>query len=103
MARTHFILSAFGDEIDADLAMQLDVLASEGVHHLEFRAAWGRNILDLDAEQLRRAAALLHERGFGISAIGSPIGKSELDQPLDFELDRLERAIAAAETLGTRL
>jgi sugar phosphate isomerase/epimerase len=97
------MLSAFGDEIDDDLAVQLDVLASEGVRHLEFRGAWGHNILDLDEEQLGRAAALLREHGFGVSAIGSPIGKSELTQPLDFELGRLDRAIAAAEALDTRL
>lgn len=103
MARARFVLSAFGDEIAADLATQLDVLASEGVHNLEFRGAWGQNILDLDAGQLERAAALLLEHGCGVSAVGSPIGKSELDQPLDFELDRLDRAIIAARTLGTSL
>src|SRR5687768_391713 len=101
MARARFVLSAFGDVIADDLALQLDVLASEGIHHLELRVAWGRNILDLDAEQLQRAAGLLRERGFGVSAIGSPIGKSELTQPLDFELSRLDRAIAAADALGT--
>ncbi len=98
-----FTLSAFGDEIDADLATQLDVLASEGIRHLELRGAWGRNVLDLDAGQLARAGALLRERGFGVSAIGSPIGKSSLDQPPAFEIERLERAIVAAEALGTRL
>ncbi len=103
MARARFVLSAFGDEIADDLATQLEVLASEDVRHLEFRGAWGRNILDLDADQLGRAAALLGEHGFGVSAIGSPIGKSELSQPLDFELDRLERALTAANALGTRM
>src|SRR5579862_5216114 len=32
-----FLLSAFGDEIDADLPTQLEVLASEGVTALELR------------------------------------------------------------------
>src|SRR3712207_8930860 len=52
---------------------------------------------------LRQARDLLRERGFGVSAIGSPIGKSELSQPRSFETERLERAINAAEVLGTRL
>ncbi len=103
MATTHFNLSAFGDEVADDLAAQLDVLASEGVHNLELRGAWGRNVLDLDTDQLQQAAALLRERGFGVSAIGSPIGKSQLTQPREFELERLERAIAAAQALGTGL
>jgi sugar phosphate isomerase/epimerase len=103
MPESSFTLSAFGDEIADDLATQLEVLASEGIYHLELRGAWGQNVLALDDAQLARAVALLRERGFGVSAIGSPIGKSGLDQPIAFELERLERAIAAADALGTRL
>ncbi|HEU5011434.1 MAG TPA: sugar phosphate isomerase/epimerase family protein [Roseiflexaceae bacterium] len=95
-------LSAFGDEIADDLETQLDVLASEQVFHLELRGAWGQNVLDLSDEQLQQAKNLLDERGFGVSAIGSPIGKSELSKPASFELERLDRAIAAAQALGTR-
>lgn len=103
MAQAQFVLSAFGDEIGDDLATQLEVLASEGVRHLEFRGAWSKNILDLDAEELGRAAGLLQDHGFGVSAIASPIGKSELSQPRDFELGRLDRAIAAGQALDTTL
>ena len=98
-----FNISAFGDEIDDDLATQLDVLAAEDIHHLELRSAWGRNVLDLDAASLARAKQLLDERGFKVSAVGSPIGKSLISQPREFELERMERAIAAAEALDTRL
>lgn len=98
---TTFVLSAFGDEIADDLATQLDVLASEDVKHLELRSAWGKNVLALDRDELRQARALLDQHGFGVSAIGSPIGKSKLDQPRSFELERLEQAIIAAEALGT--
>ncbi len=69
-------LSAFGDEIADDLETQLDVLAAERIFHLELRGAWGHNVLDLNNEQLHQAKKLLDERGFGVSAIGSPVGKS---------------------------
>lgn len=98
-----FLLSAFGDEIDDDLTTQLDLLASEGITALELRSAWGVNVLDLSGEQLQRVRELLHERGFLVSAIGSPIGKSSLSEPRAFEQERLERALAAAERLDTRL
>lgn len=98
-----FRLSAFGDEIADDLAAQLNLLAGEGIHYLELRGAWGKNVLDLTGEELARARALLDARGFGVSAIGSPIGKSSLDEPREFELRRLEQAIHAANVLGTRL
>lgn len=98
-----FILSAFGDEIDDDLDTQLRVLTSEGVHHLELRGAWGHNVLDLDAAQLKRAGDILRAHGCALSAIGSPIGKSDIAQPREFERERLDRAINAANALGTRL
>lgn len=98
-----FMLSAFGDEIDDDLATQIAVLAAEGIAQIEFRSAWGQNVLALSDDDLRRAAVLLAEAGFGVSAVASPIGKSLLHQPAAFELARLDRAFVAAETLGTRL
>jgi sugar phosphate isomerase/epimerase len=98
-----FLLSAFGDEIDDDLTRQLEVLASEGVTALELRSAWGANVLDLSGEQLRQVRELLDERGFHISALGSPIGKSALSSPPAFEQARLERALTAADALETRL
>ncbi len=98
-----FILSAFGDEIDDDLDTQLRVLTSEGINHLELRGAWGHNVLDLDAAELKRVAVLLNAHGCALSAIGSPIGKSDISQPRAFELERLDRAIDAAHTLGTPL
>src|ERR687885_2110713 len=101
MTTAKFTLSAFADEIDNDLETQLKVLDSEGVTYVEFRSAWGRNVLDLDEAQLQEAARLLKQYRFRVSAIGSPIGKSELTQPRELEMERLECAIAAAEVLDT--
>jgi sugar phosphate isomerase/epimerase len=98
-----FLLSAFGDEIADDLEQQLSILAELGVRHLELRGAWGKNVLDLNAAELERAQALLRQYGFGVSAIASPIGKSQLAQPRSFEQERLERAINAAQVLDVKL
>lgn len=103
MPATNFTLSAFGDEITDDLASQLNLLAEEDVHYIEFRGAWGKNVLDLNAGELQSANTLLRARGFGVSAIASPVGKSSLSEPISFELERLERAIAAAQALDTQL
>jgi 3-dehydroshikimate dehydratase len=85
------------------LTTQLEVLTSEGVNALELRGAWGTNVLDLSDEQLQDVRELLHEHGFAVSAIGSPIGKSNLAEPRAFEQIRLERALAVADQLDTRL
>ena len=95
-------LSGFGDEIDPDPAVQCAVLLALGARHIEVRGAWDTNIVDFDDDQLDRFAAKLRQRGMGVSAIASPVGKvSVLDDPAG-ELHRLGRAIAAAHRLGAR-
>ena len=94
-----FTLSAFGDEIAADLAEQLDVMQREGIPALEFRAAWGTNILDLSDEQVRQAKGLLDARGMHVSAVASPIGKVKITDDFGAHLQRFRRALAVAEML----
>ena len=96
-----FTLSAFADEIDADLAAQIDLLAELDIDHVEFRSAWGKNVLDLSADELKRAREMLDARGMRVACIGSPIGKSSLEKPPEYEQSRLDKARAAAEAFGT--
>jgi sugar phosphate isomerase/epimerase len=96
-------ISAFGDEIALDLESQLEVLGSHDIHGLELRSAWGVNVVDLDAEQLEQAAQLLDAAGVAVSAVGSPVGKAEVDGDFDVELARLRAALNAAKRLGTTL
>jgi sugar phosphate isomerase/epimerase len=95
-------LSAFSDEISPDLNEQIAVLLSENVHFIDFRAAWGTNILDLSDEQIANAKQILAAHGIGVAAIGSPIGKVPIDSSFDEHLQRFERAITVARMLGTR-
>ncbi len=96
-------LSAFGDEVASDLEEQVAVLREFEVGHVELRSAWGVNVVDLDAEQLDRAARVLREAGIGVSAIASPVGKAPIDGDLTVELARLDAALAAADRLGSGL
>ncbi|SEA65919.1 sugar phosphate isomerase/epimerase family protein [Leifsonia sp. 21MFCrub1.1] len=100
--RATWTLSGFGDEIDADPVVQTAVLQALGASFIEVRSAWGVNIVDLDAAQLDRLAAVFEERGMGVSAIASPVGKVDVALPVEHEVERLGRAIAAAERLGSR-
>jgi 3-dehydroshikimate dehydratase len=99
--RAIFMLSAFGDEIAADLEEQLTILARHNIRHLELRSAWSVNVANLDAAQVERVADVLRERNFKVSAIGSPIGKIKITDPVEPELARLERVISIAKQLGT--
>jgi sugar phosphate isomerase/epimerase len=94
-------LSAFADEISPDPSEQLDVLSEHEIRHIEFRSILGTNVLDLTDEQHQDFRALLRSRGFGLSAIGSPIGKIQITDPFEPHLLRFERALALADLYGT--
>ncbi|PZF56744.1 sugar phosphate isomerase/epimerase [Curtobacterium sp. MCSS17_008] len=101
MTQPTWELSGFGDEIDADPAVQVAVLQALGASAIEVRSAWGTNVVELDDDQLAALHRLLEERGQTVSAIASPIGKVVVDQPVEHEVERLGRAVAAAHALGT--
>ena len=93
-------LGAFADEAAAALEDQLAVLGRQGIGHLELRNAWGTNVVDLDQGQLRRARTLLGEAGIDVPVVGSPVGKADIADPKQGEMERLARALDAAGELG---
>jgi len=94
--------SAFADEISPEPVEQVKVLGECGIRFLDLRSAWNRNVLDLTDPDLDRFGRILADAGVGVAAIGSPVGKSTVDKPPAYELERLERACDAAERLRCR-
>jgi sugar phosphate isomerase/epimerase len=95
-------LSGFGDEIDTDPEVQVAVLQAVGASAIEVRSAWDVNVVELGADRLDQLRQLFERRGQTVSAIASPIGKVDVEAPIEGELARLDRAIDAAHRLGTR-
>lgn len=93
-------LSGFADEISPDLREQCSLLNSLGIAHLEFRAAWGLNVADLDATALAAARTVLDEHHIAVSSIGSPIGKISVEEDFPEHLRRFDRCLDAAAVLG---
>ena len=89
-------LSAFADEISQDPKEQIDVLSRHGIKHIEFRAIHGTNVLDLSPSQHEEFRKMLQGSGFGLSAIGSPIGKIRITEPFEDHLDRFDTALELA-------
>ena len=101
MNSASFMISAFGDEIASDLETQLQVLNELKIPCLELRAVWGQNVLLLSDEQVAQVRALCDGHSVTISAIGSPIGKSPIEAPIETEVQNLRRVIEIARQLGT--
>ena len=90
-------LSGFADEISPDLELQIQTLAGEGIRHQELRGVWGKNVLDLTADERQAVNKRLRQAGIGVSAIGSPIGKVRIDEPWADHVARFTIALDAAE------
>jgi sugar phosphate isomerase/epimerase len=99
MTTASWLLSGFGDEIDADPVVQVAALQALGASHIEVRSAWGTNVVDLTDDQLAELKSTLVERAMAVSAIASPIGKVEVSLPVELEVERLRRVIAVAQAL----
>ncbi len=94
-------LAGFGDEISPDLGMQMDVLALEGISYIDLRSVGGKNVLQLDDEEIAVIKKRIDERGFYISSIASPIGKISITDSFTPHLKDFMQAIHLAKFFGT--
>ncbi|GAC1470707.1 MAG: sugar phosphate isomerase/epimerase [Gemmatimonadaceae bacterium] len=94
------LLSGFADEIAADLDGQIGALKALDIEYIELRSVWNTNILDLKVRQITQVKRALHKAGITVSSIGSPIGKTPLDEPFDRQMRRFQHALDLADTFG---
>ncbi len=71
-----FKLSVINDEITQDFGRAAEVASQEfGLHYIEIRALWGKNIMRLDAKEIAEARKILEKHQLRVSSIASPIFK----------------------------
>src|SRR5690554_5415743 len=97
----NFVLSAFADEIDPDLKVQMEVLKQHGIQYIEMRGVNGRNIADYTLEEVKRIKNQLDEQDFRISAVGSPIGKIQITDDFTPHLEKFRHTLEIAKILET--
>ncbi len=97
-----FILSAFGDEIDSDITKQMDVLERNGVKYIEVRNVNGVNISDWKPADFREIMKQMKDRGFGVSSLGSPIGKIGIRDDFGPHLDKFRNTLEIAAVAETK-
>ena len=96
-------LSGFADEVYVNFEQQLDFFQSVGLNYIELRFIDGMNVLDISKEKLLQVKQMLSDRGIGVSAIASPIGKYGISQPFSPHFDRFKHAVDVASFLNTEL
>ena len=95
-----FLLSAFADEAANDLAGQIAALKRNGIRFIEPRYIDGAILEKTDAE-LSEISSELSAAGIGVSSLGSPIGKYDIDKPFEPHLELFRRALRVCGILGT--
>ena len=95
-------ISAFGDEAAVDFEEQLRVLQRLRIPLIDVRAAWGVNCSQFTDDHCAQISRLCAQFGIAVACMGSPIGKSPIQDPIHIESERLKRIGDIAHRLGTR-
>lgn len=99
---SQFIISAFADEINPMLTTQMDVLNQHSIKYIEMRGVNGKNLVEYSLEEVKKIKKQLDERGFKISAVGSPIGKIKITDDFESHLVLFRHTIEIAKILETQ-
>ena len=93
-------LSAFADEVTDSFYGQIKYLASENIGFIEIRFVDKKNIMNLTNDELNEAKKIMADHGVKVCAIGSPIGKVNINEPFASHLDKFKHAVELAKFFG---
>jgi sugar phosphate isomerase/epimerase len=97
-----FVFSGFADEAGKSVERQMDVLKKNGIYMIEMRGVDGGHVIDKTANELQILKEKLNKRGFTISAIGSQVGKSPIEEDFSIAKAAFLKAVNAAKLLESK-
>ncbi len=93
-------LSAFADEAAASCEAQIIALQRAGLSRLDLRSIEGHNVSALPLDVAREVRDRLDETGISVQMLGSPLGKIDIADDFEAELQKLRHLGALAPILG---
>lgn len=93
-------LSAFADEAADSADDQIAALTDAKIDHIDLRMVDGINIVELPVEHALQLKNKLDDAGIKVGMYGSPIGKTDIADPLDIELGRIDHLGKMLEVFG---
>jgi len=102
MKKGRFVFSAFADEIDPNFDLQLKSLKKLSIGLIELRGVDGKSFVNLTDSELSVVKDKLQKNGIGISALGSPIGKINVDDDFEAHKRLLKRIMDIGDYLGCK-
>ena len=97
-----FLLSAFADEAGGGLLSQIRALRENQLTHIEPRGLDYGNIADYTAADCREMRMILDYNGIGVSSMGSPFGKINIEDDFEPHFEKFKRCVENACILGTK-
>lgn len=94
-----FIVSGFADEASMLLDEQMDVMERHGAKFIEPRGVDGKNVIAYTEQEAGELYKRMSARGFGVSAIGSPIGKVSIEEPFEAHFEAFLHTLKIAQAL----
>jgi sugar phosphate isomerase/epimerase len=94
-------LCAFADEAGKSLQEQIEALKRNNINLIELRGIDGENIADISEEKAVNYARVLDENGIKVWAIGSPLGKIDINDDFNKHLELAKHIIKLAGIFGT--
>lgn len=99
---SEFIISGFSDEIDENVEKQFTHLNTLGVEYFEPRGIDGKNIADLNDDEVAVLKGKMEKYGIKVSSMGSPIGKVQITDDFDAHMEKLSRVIQITKAIGAK-
>lgn len=95
-------ISGFSDEISSDIDNQFEVLNKLGITFFEPRGVDGKNISELNDEEVVTLVEKMKRYGIKASQIGSPIGKIKITEDFTKHFELFKRVVNIAKMLDTK-
>ena len=96
------LLSAFADEYSNNFDKQIEYLGNNDIKYTELRFLDGKNIADIDDNEAKEVAKKLADANIGVSAIGSPLGKINIEDDFAAHMDKAKRVFETANIVGAK-
>lgn len=94
-------LCAFSDEATNALDGQIAALKRNNIPYMEMRNVNGKNVTELTVDEAKEIRRVLADNGLAVWSLGSPLGKSNVDEPFEKTEELLRHTCELANALGT--
>ncbi len=95
-------LCAFADEAGDSLAEQIAMMRHNGIGLLELRSIDQKNVSKFTNGEVREYKKQLDDAGITVWSIGSPIGKVQISDDFEIDLDLCKRVVEIGEMFGAK-